>query len=113
MSSFYVVVLVLNSMFRTRYINFYWLKKWRAPALVKVKKFWERYRKTNIPTPTTTPFSYEKQNQGETTKPLNTYDRIKTSLKTVARPTNKDEYKNYNSHKSYDPGIKRALVWWY
>ena len=97
-------------MFRTRYINFHWSKKWRAPALAKIKKLWERYREVKIPTPTTTSFSYEKQNQGETAKPLNTYDRIKASLKTVARPASEDEYKDYNSHESYDPGIKGVLV---
>ena len=110
MSPFYVVVLVLNPMFRTRYINFYQLKKWRAPALVKVKKFWERYREVKIPTPIIISFSYEKQNQKETTKPLNTYNRIKTSLKTIIRLVSEDKYKNYNSHKSYDPNTKRALI---
>ena len=74
-------------------INLYWPRKWRAPALVKVKKFWERYREAKIPAPITTPFSYEKQNKGEAIKPLNTYDRIKTSLETVARPASEDEYR--------------------
>ncbi len=38
------------------------------------------------------------------------YNRIKASLKTVARLVSEDEYKNYNSYKSYDPGIKGALI---
>ncbi len=41
------------------------------------------------------------------------YDRIKASLKTVARLASEDEYKDYNSYELYDPGIKGALVWWY
>ena len=41
------------------------------------------------------------------------YDRIKASFKTVARLVSEDEYEDYNSHKSYDSGIKGALVWWY
>ena len=110
MSPFYAAALVLNPMFRTRYINLHWPKKWRAPALAKVKKLWERYREAKISTPTTTPFSYEKQNQGEATEPLDTYDRIKASLKTVARPASEDEYEDYNSHESYNPGIKGALA---
>ena len=100
-------------MFRTRYINFYWLRKWRAPVLAKVKKLWERYREVKISAPIIIPFSYEKQNKGEAIKPLDTYDRIKASLKTVARPASEDEYEDYNSQESYDPGIKGALVWWY
>src|SRR6266511_1306128 len=97
MSSFYVVVLVLNSMFRTRYINFYWLRKWRAPALVKIKKFWERYREVKIFVPIIIFFSYEKQNKGEVIKSLDIYNRIKASFKIVARLVSEDEYKEYNS----------------
>ena len=93
-----------------RYINLHWPKKWRAPALAKVKKLWERYREAKISTPTTTPFSYEKQNQGEATELLDTYDRIKASLKTVARPASEDEYEDYNSHELYNPGTKGALA---
>ena len=110
MSPFYAATLVLNPMFRTRYINLYWPRKWRAPALAKVKKLWERYREAKIPTLTTTPFLYEKQNKGEATKLLDTYNRIKVSLKTITRPASKDEYKDYNSQESYDPGTKGALV---
>ncbi len=97
-------------MFRTRYINFYQLRKWRAPALVKVKKFWERYREVKITAPTIIFFSYKKQNKGEAIKPLDTYNCIKTSFETVARPVSEDEYKDYNSQESYDPSIKGALT---
>ncbi len=96
MSLFYVVILVLNPIFRTRYINFYWLRKWKAPALVKVKKLSERYREVKIPTPITISFSYEKQNKEEIIKSLNIYDRIKASLKIITRLASEDEYKNYN-----------------
>src|SRR6266536_2066050 len=109
MSPFYAAVLVLNPMFRTRYINLYWLRKWRAPALVKVKKLWERYREVKIPAPIIIFFSYEKQNKGEATKPLDIYNRIKASLEIVARLASEDEYEDYNSQESYDSGIKGAL----
>jgi hypothetical protein len=35
------------------------------------------------------------------------------SLCSVARPASEDEYEDYNSQESYDPGKKGALVWWY
>ena len=38
------------------------------------------------------------------------YDRIKAFFKIVVRPASEDEYKDYNSYKSYDPGIKGALI---
>jgi hypothetical protein len=111
MSPFSAAALVLNPMFCTRYINLHWPKKWKALALAKVKKLWERYREAKILTLTTTPFLYKKQNQGEAAEPLDTYNRIKASLKTVARPASEDEYEDYNSHKSYNPGTKGAFAW--
>jgi hypothetical protein len=114
MSLFYAAALVLNPMFRTRYINLHWPKKWRGPALAKVKKLWERYREAKVLVPTTTPFLFKKQNQEEgPLKPLDTYDRIKATLEAVARPASQDEYEDYNSEDSYDPGKKGALAWWY
>src|SRR5258708_6095653 len=104
MSPFYIVVLVLNPMFCMRYINLHWPRKWKAPALAKVKKLWERYKEARILTPTIVPFSYEKQNQRKKPEePLDAYDRIKASLKIIARPISEDEYKDYNSQESYDP----------
>ncbi|KAG4432421.1 hypothetical protein IFR05_012096 [Cadophora sp. M221] len=41
-SPFYAAALVLNPMFRTRFINLHWPRKWGAPALAKVKKLRER-----------------------------------------------------------------------
>ena len=113
MSPFYVAALVLNPTFRTRYINLHWPKKWRVLALIKVKKLWEKYREVVIPIQATTPFSYKDQNQGEAIEPLDAYDRIKLSLSAIARPASEDEYKDYNSQESYDPGKKGALAWWY
>ena len=110
MSLFYAVALVLNPIFCIRYINLYQPRKWRALALAKVKKLWERYREAKILAPTTIPFLYEKQNKREAAKPLDTYDRIKASLETIAKLANKDEYKDYNSQESYDPSIKGALA---
>ncbi len=44
---------------------------------------------------------------------MDTYDYIKTSFKIVARPVSEDEYEDYNSYESYDPGTKGVFVWWY
>ena len=112
MSPFYAAALVLNPGCRTRYIELHWPKKWRAPALAKVKKLWEKYREVVIPVPITTPFSYENQNQVELQE-LDTFDRIALSLRSVTRPASEDEYEDYNSQESYDPGRKGALAWWY
>jgi hypothetical protein len=65
-----------------------------------------------IPILTIIPFSYENQNQAEP-RELDTFDRIALSLRSVIRPANKDEYEDYNSQESYEPGKKRALAWWY
>jgi hAT family C-terminal dimerisation region len=65
-----------------------------------------------IPVPTTTPFSYEDQNQAEPQE-LDTFDRIALSLRSVTRPASEDEYEDYNSQESYEPGKKGALAWWY
>ena len=42
---------------------------------------------------------------------MDTYDHIKASLKTVARPASEDEYEDDNSHESYNPSTKGALAW--
>jgi hypothetical protein len=55
-------------------------------------------------------FLYKNQNQGEAIKPLDTYDQIKLSFSAVVKLVNKDEYKDYNSQESYDPGKKGAFV---
>jgi len=59
MSLLYVVILIFNSARRTRYIEMNWLKKWSKPILVKIKKFWERYREEVIFLFTIVPFSYD------------------------------------------------------
>ena len=109
MSPFYAVALILNPSFRTRYIELHWLKKWRALALAKVKKLWEKYREVVIPVLVSTPFSYENQNQAEPQE-LDAFDRIALSLRSIARPASEDEYEDYNSQESYDPGKKGALA---
>ena len=38
------------------------------------------------------------------------YNRIKASLKTIAKLASKDEYKDYNSQESYNPSLKGALI---
>jgi hypothetical protein len=43
---------------------------------------------------------------------LNAFDRIALSLTAVARPASQDEFENYNSLESYNPGKKGALAWW-
>jgi len=112
MSPFYAAALILNPMYRTRYIETHWKREWRAPVLASVKKLWEKYREAKIPVPTTTPFSYENQKQVEP-KELDAFNRIALSLRSVARPASEDEYEDYNSQESYDPGKKGALAWWY
>ncbi len=62
-----------------------------------------------IPILTTTPFSYENQNQAEP-RELNTFNRIALSLRSVTRPASEDEHKDYNSQESYEPDKKRALA---
>jgi hypothetical protein len=62
-----------------------------------------------IPVPTTTPFSYENQNQAEP-RELNTFNRIALSLRSVTKPASEDEYEDYNSQKSYESGKKRTLA---
>jgi hypothetical protein len=57
-----------------------------------------------------TPFSYGKQPSQELPE-LNIFDKIALSLRSIARPASEDEYKNYNSLKSYDSGKQRALTW--
>jgi hypothetical protein len=63
-----------------------------------------------IPIPTITSFSYENQNQAEP-RELNTFNRITLSLRSVTRPASENEYEDYNSQESYEPGKKRALAW--
>ena len=63
-----------------------------------------------IPIPATTPFLYEDQKQGEAIEPLDAYNRIKLSLSVIARPASEDEYEDYNSQESCDPGKKGALA---
>ena len=45
-------------------------------------------------------------------KELNTFNQIALSLRSVARPTSEDEYKDYNSQDSHSPGKGGALAWW-
>jgi hypothetical protein len=59
--------------------------------------------------PIITSFSYENQNQTEPRK-LNIFNRIILSLRSITRSASEDEYKNYNSQKSYKSGKKRVLT---
>ena len=45
-------------------------------------------------------------------KELDTFDQIALSLRSVAQPTSEDEYEDYNSQDSHDPGKGGALAWW-
>ncbi len=62
-----------------------------------------------ISIPTIIFFSYENQNQTEP-RELDIFNRIILSLRSVTRPVNEDEYEDYNSQKSYEPGKKRTLT---
>jgi hypothetical protein len=110
MSPFYAAALVLNPGYRTRYIETHWPKKWSKPVLARIKKLWEKYREEVIVLPTTSAFSYD--NPSRELPELDAFDRIALSLRSVARPASEDEYEDYNSLESYDPGKKGALVWW-
>ena len=61
-----------------------------------------------IPIPTSSPFSYENQNQEEP-RELDAFDWIALSLHLVARLASEDEYKDYNSQDLYRPNKKGAL----
>ena len=111
MSPIYAAALILNPLYRTRYINTNWKSEWRELALAKVQKLWERYREAKIPVPTTTPFSYDKHNQKEL-RELDTFDCIALTLVTT-RPASQDEYEDYNMQELYNPGKQGALAWWY
>jgi len=43
---------------------------------------------------------------------LDRFNQIALSLRVAARLASKDEYEDYNSLESYDPGKKGALAWW-
>jgi hypothetical protein len=117
MSPVYAAALILNPMFRTRYIELYWPRKWKTAALKAVRELWEQYREADIPEPAApafTPFSYENQNPGEPEEPkeLDTYDRIRLNRLYISRPASGDEYEDYNLMDACDPGQQGALVWW-
>jgi hypothetical protein len=94
--------LILNPRNYTRYIETYWLKKWLKLALTKVKKLWEKYREEVIVIPTPPAFSYNSSSRE--LLELDTFNRIALSLIAVARPVSEDEYEDYNSLESHDPG---------
>ena len=109
MSPVYAATLILNPCNRTRYIKTHWPKKWSKPALVKVKKLWEKYREEAIVLPTPLAFSYDSSSREPLE--LDAFDRIALSLRAAARPASEDEYKDYNSLESYDPSKRGALAW--
>jgi hypothetical protein len=107
MSPFYTVFLILNPSHRTRYLKTYWLKKWSKPALTAVKKLWERYRKKVIFLQTYPAFSYDNPLKS---KKFDTFNQIALSLRSITRPTSKNEYKNYNSQNSHFPRAKETFA---
>jgi hypothetical protein len=115
MSPIYAAALILNPMFRTRYINLYWPRKWKTAALKAVKELWEQYREADILEPAIMPFLYEGQNPREPEKleELDAYDRIRLDRLHVSRPVSGDEFEDYNLMDSCDPGKQGALAWWY
>jgi hypothetical protein len=73
----------------------HWPKKWAKPTLAKVKALWEKYWEEVEPSQAPLPFSYD--NTFREPKELDAFDWIALSLRLVARPASKDEYKDYNS----------------
>jgi hypothetical protein len=112
MSPLYAAALILNPTNRTRYIETHWPRKWSRPTLAKVKKLWEKYREEVQPPPTLPLFSYDNPSRDSEPKELDAFDEIVLSLRSVARPSSEDEYKDYNSQESHNPGKKGALAWW-
>jgi hypothetical protein len=64
-----------------------------------VKKFWKRYRKKIIFLFIIVFFSYD--NLSREIKKFDIFNQIALSLQQIARPVNKNEYKNYNLQESY------------
>jgi hypothetical protein len=64
-----------------------------------------------IPTLTITPFSYGASLGSSELLKLDEFDRIALSLHTVAWPASENEYEDYNSQESYDPGKAGTLAW--
>ena len=84
-------------------------KNEKRQSLQKSKKLWEKYREIIILVLTITLFSYENQNQAKP-RELNIFDRIVLFFRSVTKPASEDEYKDYNSQKSYEPGKKGTLA---
>src|SRR6266536_2851780 len=82
-SLLYIITLILNPARRTRYIEINWPKKWFKPILVKIKKFWERYREEIISLSIIVPFSYD--NLFKEVRELDTFNQIALSLQQIAR----------------------------
>jgi hypothetical protein len=108
LSPFYALALILNPAYYIRYIKIHWPRKYIRPALLSAKKLWEKYREEVIPL-NITPFSYGKQPPYELLE-LDTFNKIALSLRSVTRPASEDEYEDYNSQESFDPGKKGALA---
>jgi len=60
--------------------------------------------------PNTIPFSYSTSLGSSKLLELDKFNRIALSLYTIARPASEDEYEDYNSQESYDPGKRGALA---
>ena len=109
MSLIYIIALVLNPSYYTRYIKTYQLKKQLKPILAKVKKLQEKYKEEIIVL--LTPLAFLYNNPSRELLELNAFDRIALSLCAVARLASKDKYEDYNLLESYNPSKKGALAW--
>ncbi len=112
-SPLYAAALILHPSRRTKYINTFWKREWRKPALKKVKDLWIWYReRTPLPHIITSPEGRSRQDQQD----LDAYDRIIKDRKKIARPltrpTSEDEFEDYCSGESCDIGNTSALEWW-
>jgi hypothetical protein len=109
MSTIYAAALILNPSYRTRYIRTQWPLKWQKSTLANVKKLWEKYREEVQLPSLPRPFSYDNSSQQ---KGPDGFDGLVASLRIVTRPASEDEFEDYNSQESYDPGPQGALAWW-
>ena len=110
-SPYYAAALILNPRNRTRYIESNWPKKWGKLALAQVKKLWEKYRE-EVVVPVSGDILFSYGTSSYELLELDEFDRIALSLRLVARLASEDEYEDYNSQDSYDPGKRGALAWW-
>ena len=92
---------------RTNYIKRCWPDKWQKITLLRVKKFWEKYRDEH----SASIILYEREAESREQRELDLFDHIKEDMKgKYTRPASQDEYEDYCSRDPYDPKVL-AIQW--